>query len=369
MRVNTFSLNFSEISEKLSVLEVHRFIEQKLKLKNEEVVSIALYGSKVFVKVASQGIFESIFDKFEGKLIYEDSSGSEYPVQLESQSSKITLRIHKIPIEVPESEVRKALGGYGNIDSVNNDAWKNLPYRCYNDTKLVKVDLNKAVPSYVSIQGRSYLVTYPGQARTCRRCGSIEHEIKDCDKSISIRLIRRSDYATVASQRQRYPVNLVPNEEIVHNYQPLRSEPVATSRKISHTIPEVQKENAVPQEADVSHSVEDIRNVDEAANEVTEVTKSLERSSPNPESGSEPVANVEQSKRVGNIPMEIGQCDSQLKRKKNAGTSSEVTSGEEDTGRPSPHKKIQYGGSWADELEDLSETPISYHGATTSDEC
>lgn len=372
MRINTLSLNFSEISERISILEIHRFIERELKLKNEEVVSLAMYGAKVFIKVATQEIFENIFDTYAGKLIFEDQGGQKHEIEIENQSARTTVKIHKIPIEIADSEIRKSLSAFGNVDSIRNDAWKDLPYKCYNDTKLVRMDLRKAVPSYVRIGGRYYWVTYPGQARTCRRCGSTLHEIRDCDKTISSRLVNRNDYASVAANTIKRPLNLAPNEEIRSDYVNLNtyktvkrlqgnddarlgkedqeeSDPKTHKEKEQVSDPSLHKEDGQP--TDGKHSIREKRQP--SVNELGKVSL---------EDGSN-MKNTE-IQQLLEEPMET---ETLRKRKKNAEMSSGTPSGEEDVARPGPYKKLQVGGSWADELSELSDTQISFHNSSTDE--
>lgn len=210
MRINTFSLDFSEVNEKLFAFDYHSYIEKNLKLKNEEVISIGINGNKIFVKVATGELLERIFENFEGKLTYIQRDGISKNVNLFNESLKTTVKIHRIPIEISDNEIRKALNYYGKIENVMNDAWKNLPYTCYNDIKIIKMEIVKPIPSYIPIGGKYYWITYAGQMRTCRRCGSTLHEIKDCDRLLNNRL---NSFAAAVSQSVRIPVDIGENKE------------------------------------------------------------------------------------------------------------------------------------------------------------
>lgn len=96
-------------------------------------------------------------------------------MELLNESAKITIKIHRIPIEMDENEIKKAISPYRTVES-RIDQLRDLPYTCYNDIKLIRMELRKAIPSYLMIGNKQFLVIYIGQNRTCRKCGSTEHK-------------------------------------------------------------------------------------------------------------------------------------------------------------------------------------------------
>lgn len=190
------------MENKVAAYDVHIFIQDKFKLRPEEVISIGIYGNKVMLKVLNAEIMENIFNSWENKLEYIDSSGKCHVVKLSNESLKNVVRIHRIAIEIPDSEIKKALSAYGVNETINNDTWKNLPYACYNDIKIVKMEIHRSVPSYVRILGKQYWTTYIGQLKTCRRCDSTEHEARDCVLSAENR-IRTRNYASALTGQLR----------------------------------------------------------------------------------------------------------------------------------------------------------------------
>ncbi|KAG5871163.1 hypothetical protein JTB14_016313 [Gonioctena quinquepunctata] len=183
MRVNTFSLDFTELPQRINAYEVHEFIDSKLKLQDDQLLSIAIQGNKVYIKVVTQEIVDNILAVYDGK---------EYKV-------------------IINNEIRT----YGILDeSITNDMWKNLRFKCYNDTKLTRMEMRRPIPSYIIIAGVKYWITYPGQRRTCRKCNSTEHGVKDCDQVLSYRLKRNEYAAAVRNNEPRRPVNMASNEEV-----------------------------------------------------------------------------------------------------------------------------------------------------------
>ncbi|KAL3273223.1 hypothetical protein HHI36_014677 [Cryptolaemus montrouzieri] len=91
------------------------------------------------------------------------------------------------------------------------------------------MEIRKPIPSHITISNKQYWITHLGQTRTCVRCGETNHEIKNCNKSLNIRL-RRPNFATITEgtgiQGIRKPTNLpigeIQNEQENH-FQVLRS--------------------------------------------------------------------------------------------------------------------------------------------------
>lgn len=199
MRANTFSFEITEFNRKLSPYEAHVFIQDQLKLDSNNVVSIGMYGSKVMIKVLTAEILENIFDQWENKLEYTDIEGKSYKVKLCNESSKNLVKIHHVPIELSDRDIKSVLSTYGVVEEIKNDMWKNLPFKCYNDIKLIKMEIHRPIPSYIRIAGKQYWTTYIGQIKTCRRCASTEHEAKNCIFSPENRIRQQRNYASAVN--------------------------------------------------------------------------------------------------------------------------------------------------------------------------
>ncbi|KAL3279011.1 hypothetical protein HHI36_016527 [Cryptolaemus montrouzieri] len=56
---------------------------------------------------------------------------------MSNESSQTTVKINRVPIEMNDMEIRNAISAYGPVESIKNNQWKDLPYACYNDIKLI----------------------------------------------------------------------------------------------------------------------------------------------------------------------------------------------------------------------------------------
>lgn len=200
IRINTISLNFEAVKEKISIQDFMLFTLKKLNLKKEDILSFELHGShRVFVKLSNEKLLEDIFEK-DLDLKFKDSDGVEQTVYVCNESIRNIVKIHRVPLEVSDLEIRKAFDAYGVVTEIRKEIWKGLPLACYSGTRSIKMEIHKAIPSYVFVKGRSFWTTYYGQKRTCRKCHSTEHEVKDCTFTVNQRLQVPRNFAEAVSQ-------------------------------------------------------------------------------------------------------------------------------------------------------------------------
>ena len=81
-----------------------------------------------------------------------------------------------LPYGIAEGEIKTALSQFGQIAHVKSEVYMGL----YTGTRLVKVEIKKAIPSRVMVAGHLCTIFYRGQVRSCFRCGQPGHEAKHC---------------------------------------------------------------------------------------------------------------------------------------------------------------------------------------------
>lgn len=189
LRKNTVSLDLRIFSERLTPLEIHLLIQDKLELAVEEVDAIELVYNKVYIKVKNREIVERILAKYETGKIEIKKGEDLYNIPIQNEDNLTTVRIHYIPISVPSDVVSNVLKNYGNILSVKNETWgKNLPFPVPTGVRAYTMYMTRPIPSFIVVLGRKTLVTYPGQIKTCKICNSSEHFSDACPRSLAKRL-------------------------------------------------------------------------------------------------------------------------------------------------------------------------------------
>ena len=79
---------------------------------------------------------------------------------------------------MPDTVLIGRLSAYGKVFSFRRDR---VAQNVLNGNRTAKMRLNKDIPSCVHIAGEFIRVWYPGQPKTCRRCGSPDHLAGKCD--------------------------------------------------------------------------------------------------------------------------------------------------------------------------------------------
>ena len=88
------------------------------------------------------------------------------------------VKIYEAPCEMPDTVLIGRLSTYGKVFSFRRDR---VSDNLLNGIRTAKMRLNKDIPSCIHIAGEFIRVWYPGQPKTCRRCGSHDHLAGKCD--------------------------------------------------------------------------------------------------------------------------------------------------------------------------------------------
>ncbi|PIK40422.1 putative zinc finger CCHC domain-containing protein 3-like [Apostichopus japonicus] len=94
-----------------------------------------------------------------------------------------------VGLEVRQELVATVLGRFGAVKALKC-APTHRPLGCLNGHRQVRIDLKQDIPSFLFIAGHKAHVRYPGQPRTCFRCGETGHEAKGCPNKKCGRCLR-----------------------------------------------------------------------------------------------------------------------------------------------------------------------------------
>lgn len=95
-------------------------------------------------------------------------------------SERKRLRVSFLPNAVPNTELVNALEKYGRVIQVTDETYANRPVCIKTGTRLVDMDMIRAVPNILTVCGFSVPVTYRGVVTQCRRCQQSGHLKADC---------------------------------------------------------------------------------------------------------------------------------------------------------------------------------------------
>lgn len=95
-------------------------------------------------------------------------------------SERKRIRVGFLPNAVSNNELVKVLKNYGEVVQVTDEVYANRPFVIKTGTRLVDMDMSKAVPNILSVCGFSASVTYRGVITQCRRCLQKGHFKAEC---------------------------------------------------------------------------------------------------------------------------------------------------------------------------------------------
>ena len=155
-----------------------------MNIPDDEVYGIRPVGkSKCLFRVKSETLFGSLMSRYDGKVL-KYSSGE---VKI-SNESKITtyVKIRSVPFEMPSFVLENVFSHYGKVKHIreNTIGFGHYSFALSGD-RTIFIELEKHIPSYVSIRGQMYNVLYNGQPRTCKKCGNTGHFIAECSVDVS----------------------------------------------------------------------------------------------------------------------------------------------------------------------------------------
>ena len=182
LRKQTVTFKFGE-GKAVSNLELWELLKEEWDVKLEELMMVQLEtsGKKVHVKFVKQERAEQVAAKERVTLKRRDGSECEVTLQGPGQGVKV-LRVRNLPIEVSTEAVMLCLGQYGQVFEVREERYPRGS--CYQGlltgTRLVRMAMKRAVPSYVRISGVEAMVFYHGQKPTCQICGETDHLRANC---------------------------------------------------------------------------------------------------------------------------------------------------------------------------------------------
>ena len=87
------------------------------------------------------------------------------------------VKIYNAPNEMPDSVLIGRLSVYGTVLSFRRDLVNDT---VFNGIRTARMEIKHDIPSTVRIVGEFIKFWYPGQPKSCRRCGDLDHLIKDC---------------------------------------------------------------------------------------------------------------------------------------------------------------------------------------------
>lgn len=183
-------------------------------IADEEIYGVALNGTmRIFVKFNLASVYEAVVDKYQEVILTVNSAVT---MRLHDVSRHYTwVKIRNVPFEADDSDIRLAMGKYGTVHMATVGKWATGPYAGkLEGTNSVKITLCYPIPSYVVLPEfrNQVFVTYAGQRRTCRLCGSYDHLAALCGRRRGNMEQRQRHTAVEKGEEQDLPYVTLPTQ-------------------------------------------------------------------------------------------------------------------------------------------------------------
>ncbi len=131
--------------------------------------------------------YQDFMEKYEGFQALKVEEESFLVSVREAGTIEKYVRIHGLPFEATESEIRKKFGGYGKITSIRREKYMSLDpdtsyFPIYNGVVTLRMAVKTHIPSLIMLGGIRIQVSYQGQPATCFKCGETGHIGSKCQK-------------------------------------------------------------------------------------------------------------------------------------------------------------------------------------------
>jgi hypothetical protein len=170
---------FERDSPRITAVEIHDWIFEKMDIPGQEVLKIQIDGLKrqVYIKVRTQDSLDDIITRIQGTLTYTHKEGIISTVKFGMAGlAGRRIRIAKLPPEMPGTKIIRALEPHGKVEDIGDEMLSQAyHYKVSNGVLIVQIEISKYVPSHLTIGGHRAFVSYDGQPPTCSACNASRH--------------------------------------------------------------------------------------------------------------------------------------------------------------------------------------------------
>lgn len=187
-RVNTLKACFNKEKQRPSAVEIHRWIEETMQVKDSELLTLQLVGKQnsVYMKFINTVTYEKYLRQHAGTSTVALLNGETTTVTITpGDVDLVTVRVLNLPPKVPNDRICNVLKNYGTVQSVVNEKWATR-YRYAVDTgiRIVQMHVANHIPSNLIIANFEAYITYAGQEQQCFLCGDTSHIRINCPQRV-----------------------------------------------------------------------------------------------------------------------------------------------------------------------------------------
>lgn len=178
---STFVVNFRVLPTKPKCTDISDFLTKKLGFELSQLKHLQIIDSRVFVGTDSPQKAQDIVQEHNLKHQLQQD-GKSYNIPLSMEDGAVEVRMHEIRPRINNQQVAQRMREYGEVLSIREDVWRDHFPGVPNGIRLLRMKLQKPIPSYITVENERTLVTYKGQVATCKFCHRRVHYNLKCSE-------------------------------------------------------------------------------------------------------------------------------------------------------------------------------------------
>ncbi|XP_062704778.1 uncharacterized protein LOC134287093 [Aedes albopictus] len=164
-RKNTLVVDFGVLPNRPALEKVEEFLKHYIKLDMADVRSIQIHNIKncLFIEMNDPGVAPRLQKLHHLRHCFV-LEGVKYYIPVYVDGPTTTVRIHDLPPQMCNDTIADHLQQYGRVISIYNELWKNFFSGVPNGVRVVRMRLDKPIPSHIVVNNHSTYVSYPNNS-------------------------------------------------------------------------------------------------------------------------------------------------------------------------------------------------------------
>lgn len=210
-----FDFNVMPVFPELDVIQ--KFFEKQVQLDLSSVqnLQVNLSRNQVIIETTTPEQAFAIAREHHSKhYIVHQKKRFQIPIYVEDETTEV--KIHDLPPRMPNQLIVEHLLQYGEVKSIFNEVWRDYFPGLTNGVRIVRMNIKKPIPSYLSIEGNSAFIVHKEQIKTCRHCNQSLHPGQKCKfiKTIAAATTISTKFSTTSEEQKITKKTTQPEKDV-----------------------------------------------------------------------------------------------------------------------------------------------------------
>ncbi|EDS34483.1 conserved hypothetical protein [Culex quinquefasciatus] len=180
-RKNSLVIDFNVLPVSPDMDKIRRFLTKDLELDFSAVRTLQWNISKnqVIIEATTPELAWSVAKSHNVKhfMIHQNQ---KYRIPIFVENGATEVKVHDLPPQMPNHLIAAHLQQYGDVLSIRDEVWRDFFPGTPNGVRVVRMRINKPIPSFETIEKETAYILYSHQTKTCRHCSRKLHTGQKC---------------------------------------------------------------------------------------------------------------------------------------------------------------------------------------------